>query len=713
MKSEKILPGHIAPLGATCRDGGVNFAVFSGAARQLALCLFNEAGHEICQYALHGPLNGVWHGFLPEAGPGLIYGYRADGAYDPSLGLRYNPHRLLLDPYARRLHGEFVWHESHLDRTDTCAIDNAPYMPKAVVSGQEAFDWEDDRPPAIPMAESVIYEVHVKGFTQTHPAVPAEWRGTYEGLGSPAAIEYLKKLGITAVELLPVQESVSESMLAEKGMTNYWGYNTLAFFAPSRRFARQDPVREFREMVKALHRAGIEVILDVVYNHTPEGDQRGPTICWRGLDNQAYYHLSRQDPAYYNNYTGTGNSLNLSNPRCLQMVMDSLRYWVEEMHVDGFRFDLASTLGRVALPDDPAADRFSRHAPFFLAMAQDPVLARVKWIAEPWDAADGGYQLGAYLSGWSEWNDRFRDTIRRFWLQPGKNRGAFASQMAGASEQFHHSGRKPQASINFISAHDGFTLHDMVSYNHKHNEANGEDNRDGHSENLSWNAGIEGPSTDPQILQTRNSLKRAIMASLLLAQGTPMLTAGDEISRTQHGNNNAYNQDNETSWLDWARADQAMLAFTTRLIELRRRHPQLRLANWLLGAPTAAGTLDVRWLDASSQSMQAEAWSHSAHGVFGQLLGAHDENEQDLLLLFNPDRKAHPFILPEGEWVLALDCSQPDGSPQPSGKRGLATPVASADDALSAGDEARSVALKPHCLYLFVARSPVKKDHEP
>ena len=410
MKDEKLPKGRVWPLGATCHDGGVNFALFSSGARSVTLCVFDPEGRETHRYAMNGPVNNVWHGFLPNTGTGLIYGYRVDGPYDPSRGLRYNPARLLLDPYARRLQGQFQWHESHLDRPDTQMDDNAAYMPKAVVTGVHEFDWEGDRRPNIPMCESVIYEVHVKGFTKAHPDVPAELRGTYEGMASPAAIAHLKRLGVTAVELLPVQESVSEGTLIEMGLCNYWGYNTLAFFAPDRRFARQDPVNEFRLMVKELHRHGIEVILDVVYNHTPEGDQRGPTLSLRGLDNQAYYHLSRQDPAYYANYTGTGNSVNASNYVALQMIMDSLRYWVQEMHVDGFRFDLASVLGRVALPNSNDPGRFDRYAPFFQAVRQDPALAGIKLIAEPWDAAGGGYQLGAYLPGWSEWNDRFRDT---------------------------------------------------------------------------------------------------------------------------------------------------------------------------------------------------------------------------------------------------------------------------------------------------------------
>lgn len=734
MKDETLPNGRVWPLGATCHDGGVNFALFSSGARSVTLCVFDTEGRETHRYAMNGPVNNVWHGFLPDAGTGLIYGYRVDGPYDPSRGLRYNPARLLLDPYAQRLHGEFQWHESHLDRPDTQMDDNAAYMPKAVVTGMHEFDWESDRRPNIPMCESVIYEVHVKGFTKSHPDVPAELRGTYEGMASPAAIAHLKRLGVTAVELLPVQESISEGTLIEMGLCNYWGYNTLAFFAPDRRFARQDPVNEFRHMVKELHRHGIEVILDVVYNHTPEGDQRGPTLSWRGLDNQAYYHLSRQDPAYYANYTGTGNSINASNYVALQMIMDSLRYWVQEMHVDGFRFDLASVLGRVALPNSNDPGHFDRYAPFFQAIRQDPAMAGIKLIAEPWDAAGGGYQLGAYLPGWSEWNDRFRDTVRGFWLQPHKDRGAFASQLSGASEQFHHDGRYPQSSINFITSHDGFTLNDLVSYNQKHNEANGEDNRDGNNDNHSWNAGAEGPTDDPEINRRRARLRRALLASLLLSQGTPMLTAGDEMARTQQGNNNAYNQDNAISWLDWKGADDELIGFTAHLIHLRKKHPQLHLPVWLLGAPTASGMLDVRWLNDQGQSMHADQWSQTSDGVFAQILGAHNDEEKDLLIVFNPESEDKPFVMPEGDWTMVLDTNQADGQPwranSPEGqvdetmtqimRMGLAinknsklrapvvkckTQGATSSDVLSnkpKGPAAR--ALRPHSVYMFVAR---------
>ncbi|MDO4636485.1 MAG: glycogen debranching protein GlgX [Lautropia sp.] len=733
-KTVPLPEGHPWPMGATCQKGGINFAVFSSGALSVTLCVFDTDGHEIHRYAMNGPQNNVWHGFLPDVGPGLIYGYRVHGPYDPPRGLRYNHARLLLDPYARQLHGEFQWHESHLDRPDTQLDDNAAYMPKAVVTCADDFDWEDDRRPCIPMCDSIIYEVHVKGFTQCHPDVPAALRGTYEGMGSPAAIAHLKRLGVTAVELLPVHESISEGTLIEMGLCNYWGYNTLAFFAPDRRFARQDARREFRQMVKNLHKAGIEVILDVVYNHTPEGDQRGPTLSWRGLDNQSYYHLSRQDPAYYANYTGTGNSINASNYCALQMIMDSLRFWVQEMHVDGFRFDLASVLGRVALPGAPDPGHFDRYAPFFQTIRQDPALADVKLIAEPWDAAAGGYQLGAYLPGWSEWNDRFRDTVRRFWLQPYKDRGAFASQLAGASEQFHHDGRCPQSSINFITSHDGFTLNDLVTYNQKHNEPNGEDNRDGHNDNHSWNAGVEGPTDDPDINRIRASLRRSMLASLLLAQGTPMLTAGDEMGRTQAGNNNAYNQDNPISWVNWETADDALIEFSAHLIRLRKKHAQLRLPVWLLGAPTASGMLDVQWLDNQGKSMLTEEWNQPSEGVFAQFLGAHNEHEQDLLIIFNPDSQDQPFVMPEGEWFMVLDTNKADGRPWRANsaeaqidktmtqimRTGLAInrnsmlqpPVVKSTSPKTIGEETVTVeptgraaqTLRPHSVYIFVAR---------
>lgn len=658
-------PGQIWPLGATCEQGGVNFAVYSSGAHRVTLCVFDQGGREIGRHAMHGPEANTWHGFLPDAGPGLIYGYRVDGPYDPANGLRYNGARLLLDPYARALHGEFQWHESHLDRPDTQMEDNAAYVPKAVVvdSETDGFDWGNDRPPRTPMSKTVIYEVHVKGFSQQNPKVPAQLRGTYLGMSAPASIEHLKRLGVTAVELLPVQESISEGHLNGMGLVNYWGYNTLAFFAPHRAYAIENPIREFKQMVKALHAAGIEVLLDVVYNHTPEGDQRGPTLSLRGFDNVAYYHLSRHDPAYYNNYTGTGNSVNCSRPAPLRLVMDSLRYWVEEMHVDGFRFDLASTLGRISVPGERRDGFFHRYAPFFQAVRQDPVLSRVKLIAEPWDAADGGYQLGAYLPGWSEWNDRFRDTVRRYWLQPDKNRGGFASQLAGASEQFHHDGRNPQSSINFITSHDGFTLNDLVSYNQKHNEANGEGNRDGNDNNLSWNAGVEGPTANPAINGIRNRLKRALLGSLLLSQGTPMLLGGDEMSRTQQGNNNAYNQDNEISWYDWQNIDHDLIDYTAHLIRLRQEHPQLRLPTWLRGTPTPSGMFDVQWLNSQGEPMQNGEWHEGGSGVFGQYLGAHHPDEHELLLVFNPDVAPHQFVMPEGDWVLVLDSNQPDGRP--------------------------------------------------
>ncbi|HZH05538.1 MAG TPA: glycogen debranching protein GlgX, partial [Lautropia sp.] len=546
-------PGRPHPLGATCTGRGVNFAVFSEHAAKVVVCIFDAQGrqeyarHELTEYT-----DGVWHGHLPGAGAGLVYGYRAWGPVDPEKGLRFNPCKLLLDPYARRFTGEFRWSDAHLDDGRHSGLDNARYIFKSTVtwSDQEltaaaaaevspaagdrpaAFDWDGVRRPNTPLDESVLYEVHVKGFTRLHPQVPQALRGTYEGFCSAPAIAHLKRLGVTAVELLPVHESVCEQPLALKGLENYWGYNSIGFFAPDRRFAREDPVREFKTMVRELHRAGIEVILDVVYNHTAEGDHRGPTLSMRGLDNRSYYLLRRALPLHYENYTGTGNSLNLGHPRVLQMVMDSLRYWVTEMHVDGFRFDLATTLGRRRCGEG-GGDDFDRDAAFFHAVRQDPVLAGVKLIAEPWDIGGGGYQVGQFPAGWAEWNDRYRDTARSFWVSKGSYRGDMARRLAGSADVFRHAGRRPQASINYVTAHDGFTLQDVVSYSHKHNEANGEDNPDGTSDNRSWNCGLEGPTNMLMIQAMRARLKRALLATLLLSQGVPMMLGGDEMGRTQ------------------------------------------------------------------------------------------------------------------------------------------------------------------------------------
>ena len=672
MKDENLPKGRVWPLGASCHDGGVNFALFSSGARSVTLCVFDTDGRETHRYAMNGPVNNVWHGFLPNAGTGLIYGYRVDGPYDPSRGLRYNPARLLLDPYARRLHGQFQWHESHLDRPDTQMDDNAAYMPKAVVTGVHEFDWEGDRRPNIPMCESVIYEAHVKGFTQSHPDVPAELRGTYEGLASPAAIAHLKRLGVTAVELLPVQESISEGTLIEMGLCNYWGYNTLAFFAPDRRFARQDPVNEFRQMVKELHRNGIEVILDVVYNHTPEGDQRGPTLSWRGLDNQAYYHLSRQDPAYYANYTGTGNSVNASNYVALQMIMDSLRYWVQEMHVDGFRFDLASTLAR----QFAEVDRLSA---FFDLIHQDPIVSQVKLIAEPWDVGADGYQVGGFPPLWSEWNGRYRDTVRDFWRGEFSSLPGFASRLAGSSDLYGTTGRKPMASINFVVAHDGFTLRDLVSYNEKHNEANGEGGADGANDNRSWNCGTEGNTDDKDIIELRYRQQRNFLTTLMFSQGVPMIAHGDELGRTQRGNNNAYCQDNELSWIDWDldKHDHKLLQFTRDLIHLRRDHPVMRRRRFLEGPAKRGGESElgeIEWFTPAGTHMTEEEWNQPwarSTMVFynGDAIREPDADgrrilDDDFLLLINAAPEAVDFTLPDAKygslWHTVVDTAGDD-----------------------------------------------------
>ncbi|MBA3478526.1 MAG: glycogen debranching protein GlgX [Lautropia sp.] len=679
--------GSPYPLGANCTAGGVNFAVFSEHATRMVVCVFDAHGsRELARHDLPEHTDGVWHGHLPGAGAGLVYGYRAWGPVDHHRGLRFNPNKLLLDPYARSVAGEFRWTDAHLDTPEQAAADNVRDIFKSVVTlrdqdrcapdadvGSPRFDWDGDRPPAVPLDESVLYEVHVKGFTRLHPEVPQALRGTYEGFCSPAAIAHLKRLGVTAVSLLPVHQSVSEQPLSLKGLVNYWGYSTIGFFAPDRRFAREDPVREFKTMVRELHRAGIEVLLDVVYNHTAEGDQRGPTLSMRGLDNRSYYHLRHGVQSHYENYTGTGNSLDLSHPRVLQMVMDSLRYWVTEMHVDGFRFDLAPTLGRYGDRAHGDAGAFDRDAAFFQAVRQDPVLARVKLIAEPWDAASGGYQVGQFPAGWSEWNDRYRDAVRGFWLSKISYRGDMARRLEGSPDLFRYAGRRPQASVNFVAAHDGFTLQDLVSYSHKHNEANGEENRDGSSENRSWNCGHEGPTDLLMVLATRARLKRALLASLLLSQGVPMLLGGDELGRTQRGNNNAYNQDNEISWFDWRSAEGGLIDFTAWVISLRRQYPQLRSRHWLdhrgpvAGEPAAA---EATWMNRLGAQMTAAEWEENGRYVFGLKLCAREPDQVDLLLLFNAQAGDVIFHLPAGHWQLVLDTGQRDGRPEDPARAG-------------------------------------------
>ena len=670
-----ILPGRPQPLGASWDGTGVNFAVFSEHASAVALCVFDPRGRrEQLRAVLPERTGHVWHGYLPGAGPGLRYAYRAYGPYLPEQGQRFNPNRLLLDPYARAAAGTLRWSDAHFGyrvgsaRADLSFDwrDNALGMPKCLVI-DPAFDWGDDRPPATPWTETVIYELHVKGFTQLNEAVPAPLRGTYAGIASAPAIEHFKRLGITAVELLPVHCFVDDRLLVERGLHNYWGYNTIGFFAPDRRYsARGDAVSEFKTMVKTLHAAGIEVILDVVYNHTAEGNHLGPTLSFRGLDNRAYYRLMPDQPRYYRDYTGCGNTLDLRHPQVLKLVTDSLRYWVEEMHVDGFRFDLATALVR-----DPEA--VDMHAGFAAAVHQDPVLSRVKLIAEPWDLGDGGMQLGGFPPGWSEWNARFRDTIRSYWKGDG---GLFdlGYRLTGSSDLFAHNGRGPGASINYVSVHDGFTLHDLVSYERKHNEANGDDNRDGDDNNRSWNCGAEGPAEDPQIRALRGRQKRNLLATLLLSQGVPMLCAGDEMGRTQRGNNNGYCQDNEIGWLDWAPSpeDRALLEFVAELTRLRREHPVFRRRSFFSRKTSELGPHALLWFGADGREMSDQQWQEGyarclGMHLSGAAIGETDArgrplHDDDFMLLVNAYHEEIPFVLPgflpHTRWRVLIDTAR-------------------------------------------------------
>ena len=657
-------PGSPSPLGAHWDGAGVNFALFSEHATSIELCLFDATGkRETARVRLQHWTDQVWHAYLPGIAPGQLYGYRVDGSYDPEKGQLFNPHKLLLDPYARAIVGELAAAEMQFDdaryftRRDT--RDNAADVPKSCVV-QDSFDWGDDRPPATPWAETVLYEVHVKGFTQTHPDVPAALRGTYAGLASPAALAHFARLGVSAVNLLPVHHHLDERHLLRTGLKNYWGYNTIGFFAahPYCQSAAGGAAAadEFRSMVRTLHAAGLEVIIDVVYNHTAESDQQGPTLCFRGIDNRIYYRLQRGQPRYPENFTGCGNTLNLSHPRVLQMVLDSLRYWVTEMHVDGFRFDLAVTLAREDHGFDPQSG-------FLNTVRQDPVLAGVKLIAEPWDIGPGGYQLGRFPSGWSEWNDRYRDTVRDFWLRGHATMGELAKRLCASSELFRDQGREPRASLNFITAHDGFTLHDLTTFDNKHNEANGEDNRDGHGHNLSWNCGIEGETDAPRVVLLRRRLRRALLATLFFSQGVPMLLGGDELGRSQRGNNNAYCQDNEINWFDWASADQALIDFVSRLIGLRREFPQLRRADWLTGNVVHGSHADIVWLPPDGGPMTAALWTHPANRAFGFMLGPETAGGPLLLCLINGAVTDVTFRLPPGAWSLLIDTSAEPGQP--------------------------------------------------
>ncbi len=658
-----IEPGRPYPLGATWDGAGVNFALFSAHAEQVDLCLFDaNAAHQIAAVTLPACTDQIWHGYLPDARPGLIYGYRVHGPYDPARGHRFNAHKVLIDPYARSFAGTFCWSNSHygyraghahgdlsFDRRD-----NAWAALKCRVV-EAAHSWQDDRPPRTAWADTVIYEVHVKGFSMHNAAVPESLRGTYAGLAHPASINHLKKLGVTAVELLPIHEYIDERRLVQADLSNYWGYNSIGFFAPTARYAGGlDPLCEFRSMVQRLHQAGIEVILDVVYNHTAEGDELGPTFAFRGLDNVSYYRL--RDGRHYDDVTGCGNTLNVAHPRVLQLVMDSLRWWVNEMHVDGFRFDLAPALAREGGGFDPGCA-------FLRTLRQDPVLANVKLIVEPWDLAL--CVSGSFPPGMAEWNDRYRDAVRGFWLTGDTRCGEFASRLAGSSDMFRHSGRMPQSSINFVTAHDGFTLADLVSYAAKHNEANGEGNADGNNNNRSVNCGTEGDSTDAAVLERRGRLQRALLATIFLSQGVPMLVAGDEQGRSQNGNNNAYCQDNAISWIHWDRTDTVLRDFTARLVRLRRAHPALHRTTWFDASPVVLDQHDIAWLWRDGHEMTREHWENSANRCFGFLLGRNLETESALLVLLNAGDTDVPFLLPpppREDWKLLLDTTRPESA---------------------------------------------------
>ena len=675
----KLWPGDSAPLGANFDGEGTNFALFSENARAVWLCLFDEAGNET-RIPLTEVTNFVWHGYAPGISPGQRYGFRVDGPSEPEAGLRFNPHKLLIDPYAHAIEGGvqwgeevfgYKWNDPEADLSSNL-MDDAHAIPKSIVVDR-GFDWSGDRKLKIPWHETVIYETHVKGFTVTHPGVPEDLRGTYAGLAHPSSIEHLQLLGVTAVELLPVHHFLTPQFLLDRGLSNYWGYDSIGFFAPYSEYAASgktgEQVAEFKSMVRSFHQAGIEVILDVVYNHTGEGNQMGPTISFRGVDNQSYYRLVEEEPRFYFDFTGTGNTMNVRHPQVLKLIMDSLRYWVTEMHVDGFRFDLAAALARELFEVD-------RLSAFFDIIHQDPVLSRVKLIAEPWDIGEGGYQVGNFPPGWSEWNGKYRDTVRDFWRGEPATLAEFASRLTGSSDLYESGGRKPYASINFITAHDGFTMNDLVSYNEKHNEANGEDNNDGESHNRSWNCGVEGETDDPEIHKLRERQKRNFFTTLALSQGVPMILGGDEMSRTQFGNNNVYCQDNEIAWYDWTQADEniTMLGFARRVMDFRQRHRTFRRRKWFQGRPIhGPETADIGWFDADGDPMREDQWSEELAKSIGMFLngdrlpdpGPHGELESDdsFIILFNASEEKIGFSLPSqrwGEnWAAVIDTNDP------------------------------------------------------
>lgn len=674
--STAIWPGHAHPLGATWDGEGVNFALFSEHAEKVELCLFDPRGRrETTRINMRWHTDQVWHCYLPEARPGQLYGYRVYGPYEPQKGHRFNPHKLLLDPYARDMVGQVRWNDALFGYTIGDELgdltpdtrNSAHGMPKSRVV-DTAFTWGDDQPLRTPWHDTVIYELHVKGLTIQHPSVPLPYRGTYAGLATEPVIEHFKRLGITAVELMPVHTFINDRHLLRNGLNNYWGYNSIGYFAPHAAYSATGDINEFKTMVKRLHSNGIEVILDVVYNHTAEGNHMGPTLCFRGIDNAAYYRLMADEPRYYMDYTGCGNSLNMMHPRVLQLITDSLRYWVTEMHIDGFRFDLAPTLAR----EVHAVDRFGA---FLDIIHQDPVLSQVKLIAEPWDLGEGGYQVGNFPIGWTEWNSRYRDTLRAYWRGDGSLIGELAYRITGSSDLYEHSGRRPYASINFVACHDGFTLQDLVSYNDKHNKENMEENRDGENNNLSWNMGAEGPvSKNLHIIQAREQQKRNFLTTLLLSQGVPMFAAGDEMGRTQKGNNNAYCQDNDVSWINWdlLNKDQQFLGFVSNLIKLRKRHPVFHRRHFFQGRRIkGAFVKDIFWLRPDGKEMNDEEWNRDYVRCLGLLLNGDAIEEQDergrnirddtFLLLLNAHSQPIPFRIPThigiGRWLVNVDTS--------------------------------------------------------
>ncbi len=678
-QKSRVSEGRPYPLGATWDGRGVNFALFSANATKVELCLFNHFSEkEVERVELPEFTDEVWHGYLPEARPGTIYAYRVYGPYEPEAGHRFNPNKLVLDPYAKAIEGQLRWHPSvfgyEMEAGDDLTFDtrdSAMYMPKARVI-DPAFTWGADRKPFTPYDHSLIYELHVRGFTKQHMGVPERLRGTFRGLIQPEVIRHIKSIGVTAVELMPIHMFINDDHLLRKDLTNYWGYNTLGFFAPDRRFASvyDFAFSEFKEMVNHFHDNGLEVILDVVYNHTAEGNEKGPTFSFKGIDNASYYRLLKDRPRYYINDTGTGNTLNLSHPRVLQMVTDSLRYWVQDMHVDGFRFDLGTILAR----EDYG---FDEGGGFLDSCRQDPILSSVKLISEPWDCGPGGYQVGRFPPGWSEWNDRFRDNVRAYWVGEQHELPNLAKRLTGSADIFNHRGRRAWAGVNFVTAHDGYTLNDLVSYNHKHNAANGEDNRDGHSHNRSWNCGVEGPTDDPAILALRERQKRNILTTLFVSQGLPLLLAGDEFGRTQNGNNNAYCQDNEISWVNWDidESGRKLLAFTRKLAKLRQDHPILRRERFLTGHYNEElDVKDVTWLRSDGTEMRDDDWGVGHALSLGVLLDGRAQatgirrrgSDQTLLLQFNAYHDMVRVKLPEvsggARWARLIDTNQPEAA---------------------------------------------------